>query len=146
MDLGEFGEEGVTELERLQSITTTTAERYSDEGVTTILQLAYADPVAHTIRTSFGFSYVVDCVSQALAWIYFEDDLKKMRKYSLREVQEIANLIDELNDGNRMQKARAKLMIEQLATELKVNPQILARTVREVHGDPYTQFLCNVWQ
>ena len=46
-------------------------ERYKDEGITTICGLAYADPIDLTIRTNFDFNYVVDCVSQALMWIYF---------------------------------------------------------------------------
>jgi len=65
LGLSESGEGAQSELEKLQGITTGNAERFSDEGISTILQLAYADPVDLTIRTSFAFNYVVDCVSQA---------------------------------------------------------------------------------
>ena len=91
--------ERTSELEHLQSVTTTVAERYSGEGITTIVQLAYCDPVDMTIRSGFSFNFVVDCVSQALAWIYFEEDLPKLRRYSLRGAQEICTLIDELDGG-----------------------------------------------
>jgi hypothetical protein len=34
----------ITQLERLQGIKTVIAERFSDEGISTICQLAYCDP------------------------------------------------------------------------------------------------------
>jgi hypothetical protein len=147
MNVGELGEEGVSELERLQGINTSNAEAFADEGVTTILQLAYSDPIDLTIRTSLGFSYVVDCVSQALAWIYFEDELKTLRKNSLRGAQEIANFISELDDSkDQKAQARAKAALQQIAQELRKKPESLERTFREIAEDPYTQFLWNAWQ
>jgi hypothetical protein len=147
MNVGELGEEGVSELERLQGVNTSNAEAFADEGVTTILQLAYSDPIDLTIRTSLGFSYVVDCVSQALAWIYFEDELKTLRKHSLRGAQEIASFISELDDSkDRKAQARAKAALQQIAQELQKQPESLERTFREIAEDPYTQFLWNAWQ
>lgn len=61
------------ELEQLQSIDKTNAERFYDEGISTIAQLACADPIDLTIRTNFDFKYVIDCISQSLLWIYFEE-------------------------------------------------------------------------
>jgi hypothetical protein len=54
---------GALELEELQSITKTNAERFYDEGISTIVQLAYVDPIDLTIRTNFDFNYVIDCIS-----------------------------------------------------------------------------------
>jgi hypothetical protein len=146
LNVGELGEQGISELERLQGVNTSNAEAFADEGVTTILQLAYSDPIDLTIRTSLGFSYVVDCASQALAWIYFEDELKALRKHSLRGAQEIASFIAELDDaGDRKAQARAKVALEQIAQELQKKPESLERTFREIAEDPYTQFLWNAW-
>lgn len=145
--VGEVGETGVTELEKLQGITTTNAERFSDEGIITIPQLAYADPVDLSIRTNFSFNYVVDCVSQALAWIYFENQLGEMRKYSLRGAQEIASLIGELDAGSRAEKARAAVVVKDLAKKLGIeDPAAFEHCLREVANDPYTLFLRDVWQ
>jgi hypothetical protein len=146
LNVGELGEQGVSELERLQGVNTSNAEAFADEGVTTILQLAYSDPIDLTIRTSLGFSYVVDCASQALAWIYFEDELKTLRKHSLRGAQEIASFISELDDpDDRKAQARAKAALEQIAHDLQKKPESLERTFREIAEDPYTQFLWNAW-
>jgi hypothetical protein len=146
LNIGELDEQGVSELERLQGINTSNAEAFADEGITTILQLAYSDPIDLTIRTSLGFSYVVDCASQALAWIYFEDELKTLRRHSLRGAQEIASFIAELDDdGDRKAQARAKAALQQIAQDLQKKPESLERTFREIAEDPYTQFLWKAW-
>src|SRR5438132_986517 len=106
-------EKDESELEKLQGIDTRTAERFADEGITTIVQFAYADPVELTMRcASFTFSFVVDCSSQALAWIYFGDNLAKLRDCSLRGAQEIANLIEELDNGSDEEKKLARQTID----------------------------------
>ena len=84
------------ELEQLQSISKTNAERFYDEGIATIVQLAYTDPIDLTIRTNFDFTYVVDCFSQALLWIYFTDKSKGLAMYSLRGAQEVSSLMNSL--------------------------------------------------
>ena len=83
----------------MQSIGKSNAERFKDEGVTTISGLAYADPIDLTIRTNFDFNYVVDCVSQALMWIYFgkKKDYAKLFPLSLRGAQEVAAVMDWLD-------------------------------------------------
>ena len=147
LNVGEFGEQGVNELERLQCVNTTNAETFSNEGVNTILQLAYADPVDLTIRTGFSFSYVIDCASQALAWIYFQDKLEKMRIYSLRGAQEIFTLIDELDNAETKDvKKNAKIALNKIAAQIEMDVDALERTFREIAEDPYTCFLCDVWQ
>ena len=35
------------------------------------------------------FNYVVDCISQALLWIYFQDNVQKLYVLSLRGAQEV---------------------------------------------------------
>jgi hypothetical protein len=138
----------VHELKSLQGIERDQAERFEDEGIVTILQLAYSDPIDLTIRTNFSFSYVVDCCSQALAWLYFQQDLPKMRRYSLRGGQEIRTLISEIdgeNNGDPQEQKQAKKCRDIVAKELKMNPEVFERTLREVAADPYTDFLCEIW-
>jgi len=98
-DFGESGEAAENELQlRIQGIDQRQAERFADNRVTTVLQLAYSDPVKLAIRGGFEFDYVVDCISQALLWIYLEADLNKVRKFGFRGAQEASNLWDELQE------------------------------------------------
>ncbi len=136
-------------LEELQGIGRVQAERFRAERVSTIVQLAYSDPIDLTVRTNFSPSYVIDCCSQALAWLYFRSELSKMRGYGLRGAQEIANLIDELDSDRQSEeeaKKRAKECVKTVARELeRKDLSTFERVLRQVAEDPYTEFLCEVW-
>ena len=134
---------GALELEKLQSITKTNAERFSREGITSVVQLAYADPVDLTIRTNFDFNYVVDCTSQALLWIYFEDKTRLLAEYSLRGAQEVSCFVDLLE--KRISSPQATKTLSAVAAALKVDPDALRSTLQQVAGDPYSKFLCSIW-
>jgi hypothetical protein len=139
-------EKAESELEKLQGIDTRVAERFADEGITTIVQLAYGDPVELTMRcASFSFSFVVDCVSQALAWEYLTDDLPKLRAYSLRGAQEIANLVRELDGTDLAAQKQAGDTLTAAAKSLGIDAVAFERTLREIKEDPYTEFILEVW-
>lgn len=152
LNLGTAPSEQGYELQQLQGIGRSEAERFEDEGVTNILQLAYSDPISLTIGTGFSFSYVVDCCSQALARLYFEQDLVKMRRFGLRGSQEISTLIYEMDDPKQSSTRSPKSVAEQagkclqeVAKALKMDRVVLERSMRETAEDPYTEFLCEVW-
>jgi hypothetical protein len=138
------------QLEKLQSVGKTSAERFNDEGVTTITGLAYSDPIDLTIRTNFDFNYVVDCVSQALDWIYFKDDCDKLFEFSLRGAQEII-FLTQLADGTEgvnapATQARAEQTIKDAAAKLGLSADAFRSTLDQIADDPYARFLFNVWQ
>ncbi len=134
---------GKLELEKLQSITKTNAERFFDEGIPTIVQLAYADPIDLTIRTNFDFNYVIDCISQALLWIYFEDKTRSLAIFSLRGAQEAASLVEDLADPKSQVQANATL--NAIAAALNLPPASVQTTLEQVGKDPYTEFICSIW-
>lgn len=139
-------------LLNLQGIGRKQAEKFSEEGVETILQLAYSDPVDLTIRSGYSFSYVVDCCSQALAWLYFENSMETLRKYGIRGAQEIITLNNELNrkasddpETQDEEEILAKIALNKMAAELKMNKDALQRTFDNIAYDPYAQLLNDIW-
>ncbi len=93
---------------RLSGVDHTVCERLSAIGVDTITQLAYSDPVLLTMRTSLSFVFVLDVVSQALAWVYLEGRLDKLRPMGLRGSFELAVLSHECQiEGPAGDNARA---------------------------------------
>ena len=134
---------GKLELENLQSIGKTNAERFNDEGISTIVQLAYVDPIDLTIRTNFDFNYVIDCVSQALLWIYFEDKTHTLAIYSLRGAQEACSLVKSLRNPQQQEEATATLSA--IAVALNMVPASVRTTLEQVGEDPYTEFICSIW-
>jgi hypothetical protein len=145
LKLGDDAKTG-NELEKLMAVTKTNAERFRDEGIVTITQLAYADPIDLTIRTNFDFNYVVDCVSQALAWIYFGDNLEKLSAYSLRGAQEIVAVMKAAGDATHPEEQmRANQTIDAAAALLQIDKNAFRSTLDQVAEDPYSEFLVNVW-
>jgi len=130
-----------SELEKLQSVAQSTAERFRDEGVSSIVALAWTDPIDLTIRTNFEFSFVVDCISQALFWIYVRDDIQQLYVLSLRGAQEVSSFMDSVKAGD----AGAKKTLGEAAGRLKVSEEALLQTFTQVCEDPSTRFIVNIW-
>ena len=153
LSMGESFDDPAINLTKIQGIERDQAEIFAQEGVGTILQLAYSDPVDLTIRTGFSFSYVIDCCSQALAYLCFEDALPKLRQFALRGAQEITTFVYQLSrmtdqDKKVMDEEQgwAEKTLDDVARELKMEKTALRRTFDEIAFDPYAQFLDDVWQ
>jgi len=89
---------------------------------------------------------VVDCVSQALAWIYFGDDSQKLFEFSLRGAQEIYSVVQTADDPNDEDQERALQTITDAATKLNIPPDAFRSTLDQIAQDPYTKFLVNAWR
>jgi hypothetical protein len=131
------------ELETLQGVNTAIAEKLSDIGISTLLLLAYEDPIQLTMRTNLSFSFGIDIVSQALAGLYI--DLAKARKYSVRGAQEAATLYYTLSHGPPASREKACATLDALAKDLGIQPAALDVILFEISKDPYTKFLREIW-
>lgn len=136
----------VSELEKLQSVGRETAERLRDVGVSSIAALAWTDPVDLTIRTNLEFDFVVDCISQALFWVYVRDDVQKLYALSLRGAQEVATFIHDLESGDALTRAEAAKTLIESAGKINVSPEAFHQTLLQVSGDPSTRFLVKIWE
>lgn len=157
LGLGDQSTAGALELEQLQSVSRTNAEQFGDEGISTIGALAWADPIDLTVRTNFDLNYVLDCMSQALLWVYLAKDADKAKSLyalSFRGAQEVSRLVTDLAGLTIPPAAGATLSREQstaLATlneaaqVLGISAAALVTTLSQVNEDPYTQFILEVW-
>ena len=147
LHLGENPASGASELEMLQNVGKTNAERFYDEGVTTISELAWGDPVDLAVRTNFDFNYVVDCVSQALLAVYFGQEIQKLGPFSIRGAQEAATLLWLIDDPTvaAAKKVPATQALADAAKALNLDPNTLHHTLTFVTDDPYTRFLLQIW-
>jgi hypothetical protein len=139
-----------SDLEILQNVGKGNAERFADEGVTTIAELAWTDPVDLAVRTNFDFNYVSDCMGQALLAVYVGENIKKLGTFSLRGAMEAAAIIDAMGDdiesANPTPTQRdARKALTEAATALSVDPKALRYTLEAVGEDPYTQFIWSIW-
>lgn len=137
--------EQTSQLELLQGMNTEIAENMQQANISTIVQLAYSDPVDLTMRTSLSFSFVIDLCSQALAWIYLETVLPHLRSCSIRGAQEIRNLVGELKGDDEELAEVAKRTMVCVAEKVQLPVEVIERTFDEIAEDPYTQFLADIW-
>jgi hypothetical protein len=145
LGLGEDTGTQKLELEALQGVNKTLAEKFGEIGIMTTLQLAYEDPIQLTMRTNLSFNYITDLVSQALAIIYGLD-LTITRPYSVRGAFEASEVFEDYGQSADPEaKARADAVITQLAIKLERPERIIQKILHDIHGDPYTQFLRAIW-
>jgi hypothetical protein len=142
--------EVVDGIVKLQGTDRAIVERLANEGITTITQIAYCDPVRITMRSSLSFNLVTDLMNQALVWLYLKEDLEKIRPLSLRGAVEVKHLVDELTDvrdpamrtAAQNEATKAFLVI---AAAIKQDPAALLLTFRQIAEDPYSVFLYEIW-
>jgi hypothetical protein len=164
LKMGDFGSSDTSELELLQNVGRSIAERFQDEGITTIAELAWNDPIEMSIRTNLDFNYVVDCMSQSLLALYVGSDIKKLAPYSLRGAQEATSMISDLMVGAQVPAPAspagappapqvnpyrtfeaADASLKGAAKMLGIDPLVLFHTLTCVKDDPYAQFLWEIW-
>jgi hypothetical protein len=145
----------LSRLETLPSVDTSTADRFREEGITTIAQLANADPVALTIRSGFPVSFVFDCLSEAIAWYYLQKEgLDVARTCSIPGALEVYGLIDELDyaadpanplNGRYLEDKRlADEVINRIEAQLKCGRAVLERNLRCIWDDSRVEFLARL--
>jgi hypothetical protein len=143
--LGEDAGETSNELEKLQSVSRSSAERFMDEGINTIAELAWSDPIDLTLRTNKELDYVIDCASQALVWVYFEDKTRELYKLSLRTAHEVTSLVYSLASSNVDKKAQADQTVAEAAKILGIETKALENTLMQIEEDPFVRFLVAIW-
>jgi hypothetical protein len=116
-------------------------DRLVDADITTILQLAYCDPVQTCMRTSLSFAVVSDISSQSLAWLYFGDNLAKLRTIGLRGACEMSFLRQDLQAAG----PKAAALVQSASKSLGISEEEFENALLEISEDPYTEFLSKTW-
>lgn len=129
------------QVTKLDGVDLPTADRLEEGDITTISQLAYCDPVQLSMRTNLAFDAITDLVNQALAYLYFGEQLEKVRLAGIRGAIEIKSFEAELEQQNPEAEKAFQIVAEQLGQK----PETLRRAFREIATDPYTTFLSQAW-
>jgi hypothetical protein len=134
-----------SELLNLNGVDQNLAERLGQEDITSVVQLAYSDPIQLTMRSNLLFSAVVDLISQALAWVYIEKKLATLRAYGLRGAYEFRALCEHLASAEADKKRNAENLLPLVAQALGVTEQQMWYVIHQIAYDPYTEFVYQTW-
>jgi hypothetical protein len=138
-------EETRDDIINLQGINKPIVARLAKEDITSVTQIAYCDPVRLAMRSNLTFNFIIDCMNQALAWLYFQEGLNSIRPLSLRGASEIKDFVDSLDNSLAPDHNGVKEALPKIAEAVKQDAITLERTLRQVAEDPYTLFLNQVW-
>lgn len=131
------------DLAGLPGIDQIVAEALRDENITTVLQLAYCDPIQLSLRTNLAFDVVLDLQSVALAGNYFDKKvLDGLRPRGLRGAAEISGFAAQLRRGD----TGAAELLKAIATAVGIEQEGLRNGFEEIAGDPYTMFIVETWK
>jgi hypothetical protein len=144
LGLGDDSQTPHHELEILHGVNTTVAEKLSDLGITTVLRLAYEDPIELAMRTNLTFNFMLHIVSQALAAVYL-NPIQTARKYAMRGAIEAYKLYEDIENGQPAAKARAEAAVRSFADEIRIPFDAVMLSLREIRTDPATAILKHVW-
>jgi hypothetical protein len=133
--LGPGEEDG--QIGKLDGVDRAISDRLADADITTIPQLAWCDPISIVMRTSLPFDYVVDIVSQALAWVYLGKKLEMLRLYGLRGAYEIHVMMDDLKKGD----PQAVAVLPVIAKAVDMPVEGLTYALVQIAEDGATLFL-----
>lgn len=139
--LGDESGNRESELQKLEGIDRIKAEKFADEGITTIAQLAASNPVILTMRTNLQFCFVLECQSQAILHKFFGKGIAKLRKHGVRGALEAACIFCECTSGPR----EAEEWFAEAASVLDLPPESLKRTFKALALDPHTVFISVIW-
>jgi len=131
-------------ITKLSGVDNDTSDRIADADVATIPQLAWTDPIQLIMRTNLSFDFIVDIVSQALAWVYLDGDLVKLRSFGLRGAYEIRKLGGDLASATPATQAAAQALLTAAAQAINVPVVGLQNAIAEIAADKATEFLCEV--
>ncbi len=129
---------------KLSGVDANTSDRIAECDITTISQLAYCDPIQLAMRSNLNFSFIIDIVSQALAWVYFGEDLQKVRSMGVRGALEVLNIVTDLASTDEPKQQTASQLLQVLAKSINLDGAGFLNALREIAGDPRTTFLTKV--
>ncbi len=134
-----------SQVRGLSGIDHVVADRIEEADITTISQLAWCDPIQLAIRTNLRFGYIVDIVSQALAWVYLDNKLALLRPFGLRGAYEIRVFLeDDLKSRNQKTREAAENVLADAAKAVNLPSTALLYTLRQIGEDKATKFLTEV--
>jgi len=150
-------ETGDDDLVKMVGVTVRISSTLMAEGVDSAQMLAKIDPVLLSIRSGFSFEFILDLVSQAIAWSYVGAKVIGLAPLSLNTAYEMNKFIADFDAAraraaapgataaDRTELAALLVRLRDAATLLAIAPESAEGDFRAVARDRYTQFVVAIY-
>jgi hypothetical protein len=133
-------------LGELQGIDKDLLERFMNEGIATVQQLALGDTFAIFVAVNVEWRTLLDYVDQAILHCFAGAALPELRKRGIRGAIEVAELSECLTGtDDPTTKANALALVRDLATVLKVSEVGVLNFIQTIASDGQVEFLQALW-
>jgi hypothetical protein len=136
-----------SQLSNLEGVEQRLVDRLEYQDITSVVQLAYCNPIQLTMRSNLSFNKVVDLVSQSLSWIYIGDKLASIRPLGFRGAYDIRQLCEDLapEKADSHEQRNANQIAPVLAQQLGMTQDTMWYVINMIAYDPYTDFIYKAW-
>jgi hypothetical protein len=133
----------------IEGLSDETLARLSEIRITTILDMAYSDPIKIMVQTGFPLPVIIDWMDQSI-WALYVGDLKaEINRWGIRCSLDVCEFVDlHLLEGGEKKKEiaeSAKLALEALSQTMSVPTGALQDLFFRIYADPQVVILRKLW-
>ena len=134
----------------IEGLSDETLARLSEIRITTVLDMAYSDPIKIMVQTGFPLPVIIDWMDQSI-WALYVGDLKaEINKWGIRCSLDVCEFVDlHLLDGGVKKREIAessKVALEALSKKMSIPTSTLLQDLFfRIYGDPQVVILRKLW-
>jgi hypothetical protein len=146
------------ELARIQGLEMApNRQKLLDIGITSIQQLATADPLLIFFRTSLPLRTIIDLIDKAILYLYLGEKVVELRKHGINGAIELMLLAKIANkkplfstqvsskDHPLFQQIEIETVIGSISQVLEQTPEELTVFICNLYYDPLVVFIADLW-
>lgn len=132
-------------LHLLQGMTKNIIERFHEENIYSIAQLALANPIRLLMRTNIEWTIILDLIDQAILYNYVEGKIVQVRETGIRCAMELSGLGEDLMSGDQETIKLAEDLIIVVKDKLGWDISSLKNLIWTLEEDHQVIFLTKLW-
>jgi hypothetical protein len=134
----------------IEGLSDQTLARLSELRISTVLDMAYCDPIRVMVQTGFPLPVIIDWVDQSLWALYCGDLKSKIDKLGIRCSLDVCEFVDlHLCDGDGKKRTVVdganKAALDALAQAMGSDPLLLQDLLFRIYCDPQVAVLRKLW-
>lgn len=133
-------------LDQLQGVDKELGERFQDEGINTVQQLAFADTLATFVRVNVEWKRLLDLIDQALLHCYVGPRLADLHTYGIRGAVDVAELADGLASQNPIVARNARQLASDIGRKLELTEVGALNLVQTMAQDGQLLLIRCLWK